>query len=143
MIMRQMTMIAITCMGMALFASGQRPSNARQITPMAYELYSWQETNGRWSFCVLASPSGPNISAEQVFNKKFLLRGVKDLKRKISGLPEGATIFWLNRILGASEEAKKTPKVSFPPSEVVQDVQHYAEDRTIKLELLSGQQDKK
>jgi len=47
-----------------------------------------------------ASPSGPNISAEQVFNKEFLLSGVKELKQRISGLPVGATILWLDRITG-------------------------------------------
>jgi hypothetical protein len=58
---------------------------------MGYELYSWRE-NGGWSFCVVPSPSGVNVSAEEVFNKKFLLSGVKDLKRKIWGQPSSGLI---------------------------------------------------
>jgi len=141
MIMKQMTMLAISCLGMALLASGQRPSSAGQTIPMAYELYSWQQSNGGWNFCVLTSPSGPNISAEQVFNKKFLLNGVKDLKRKISSLPVGATVLWLDRIMGTDPKTKGSGEgLSFPPSEIIQDIRHYAETRKIKVEMLSGQQ---
>ena len=62
----------------------------------------------------MASPSGPNISAEQVFNKKFLLNGVKELKQKISGLTRltaGATIFWLDRLTDTSQEAKASKRL--------------------------------
>jgi hypothetical protein len=108
---------------------------------MSYELYSWQESNGSWNFCVLASPSGVNVSAEQVFNKKFLLSGVKELKRKISELPVGATMFWPDRILlSTGQKAKESEKLSYPPSETIQDIRHYAEARKIKVEVVPAQQ---
>jgi len=53
---------------------------------MGYELYSWQEPNGSWTFRLLPSPSGVNIRPEEVFNKKFLLHGVD-----IAGWPGGLT----------------------------------------------------
>jgi len=107
---------------------------------MGYELYSWQEPNGSWNFSIVPSPSGVNVSAQEVFDKKFVLRGVKDLKRKMSKLPEGATIYWPNRMSGADQNAtKEANKLSYPPSETIQDIQHYAEGRKIKVELLSGQ----
>ena len=122
---------------MALYASQQHPSSA---VPTGYELYSWQGPNGSWSFSLLPSPSGVNVSAQQVFDRKFLLSGVKELKRKISALPAGATIYWLNRISGTDQKPKESEKLSYPSSETVQDIKHYAETRKIKVEMLSGQQ---
>ena len=73
MIIRQAMLLAVGCIGMALYASGQVPDSAQRTVPMAYELYSWQE-NGGWNFSVVPSPSGVNVPAEEAFNKKFLLR---------------------------------------------------------------------
>jgi hypothetical protein len=142
MTMKRMALLAISCVAMALNASGQRPSNGAQlIQPMAYELYSWQESNGGWSFCVLASPSGPNVTVEQIFNKKFLLSGVKALKRNISGLPSGSTIFWLDRIVGAGQGTKGDVRLKYPLSQTIQDIKHYAETREVKVELGFDQKD--
>jgi hypothetical protein len=106
---------------------------------MTYELYSWQQDDGRWNFRLLASPSGPNVSSEQVFDKRFLLRGIKELKRKISELPVGATVFWFDRILGdSSQESQPTKKLGYPPAEMIQDIKHYSGTRKINVEMHSG-----
>lgn len=131
MAMKQVALLTICCMGIALCASGQ-PNNS-------YELYSWRELNGRWDFCLVASPSGVNVSAEQVFDKKLRLRGVPELKRKLSRLPVGATIFWLDRILGRSQRAGEDGRVGYPPSVMINDIRHYAETHKIKVEMLSGE----
>jgi hypothetical protein len=102
---------------------------------MGYELYSWQESSGRWTFSLLASPSGPNISAEQVFNKKFLLNGVKELKQRISGLPVGATIFWLDRITDTSQETQTSQRLSYPPANIIEQVRQYAEKRHVEVQM--------
>jgi hypothetical protein len=102
---------------------------------MAYELYSWQEPNGGWSFSLLASPSGPNVTAEQIFNRKFFLNGVNGLKRKIAGLPSGTTVFWLDQTVGASQVAKGEARLKLPPLRTIQDIKHYAETREVKIEL--------
>jgi hypothetical protein len=107
---------------------------------MGYELYSWQESSGRWSFCLLDSPSGPNISAEQVFNKKFLLNGLKELKQKISGLPARATIFWLDRLTDTSQEAKASKRLSYPPADIIKQVRQYADKRHVEVQMLEKQQ---
>jgi hypothetical protein len=109
--------------------SGKTPNRA------SYELYSWQTSNGRWSFCILPSPSGVNLSAEQVFNRKFFLRGVTELKRKISGLPVGATIYWPNRISATNQKTAEQETLSYPPSEIVQEIRKYAEGRKIRIEM--------
>ena len=107
---------------------------------MAYELYSWQQPRGAWSFSVVPSPSGVNVSAEQVFNKKSVLRGVTELKRRISDLPSGASILWPDRIsLNTGEKAKESAKLSYPSAEIMQDIKRYAEAHKIKVEVLSGQ----
>ena len=139
MIIRQAMLLAVGCIGMALYASGQVPDSAQRTVPMAYELYSWQE-NGGWNFSVVPSPSGVNVPAEEVFNKKFLLSGVKDLRRKLSTLPEGATIFWPVRISGADQDAKGSQRLRYPSSETVEAIRKYAEARKIKAEMLSAQQ---
>jgi hypothetical protein len=102
---------------------------------MAYELYSWQDSSGRWSFCLLASPSGPNISAEQVFNKKFRLNSVKELKQKISALPAGATMVWLDRIMDTSPETKASERLSYPPANIIKQVRQYADKCHVKVQM--------
>ncbi len=109
-----------------------------RFDPMAYELYSWQESNGAWDFCVLPSPSGVNVSAEQVFSKKCQLRSVKELKGKISVLSVGAEIYWMDRLsAGNGQAAKGSKRLRFPPSDTMQDIEHYAEAHKIKIEVLS------
>jgi hypothetical protein len=81
------------------------------------------------------------VTAEQVFNKKFFLSGPQELKRKISGLPAEATIYWLNRTSGADKQRKGSKKLSYPSPEMVQEIRDYAEAHKVKLELLSSEQD--
>lgn len=118
------------------FCSAQGPNDSLRQPPMGYELYSWQESSGRWSFSLLASPSGPNVSAEQVFNKKFLLTGVKQLKQSISGLPVGATIFWLDRVMDTSQKSQPSHRLSYPPANVIEQVRQYADKRHIEVQML-------
>lgn len=138
MIIRPAVLFAITSLGMTLCVSAQGPK-AGQIVPTYYELYSWQES-GTWSFCVLPSPSGVNISAEQVFSKECRINGVESLKRKMFTLPEGSTMLWLARITGASWDTKDSKRLRYPSSEAVQEIRKCAESRKIKLEIPSGRE---
>ena len=133
-------MVALTSIAIA-FCSAQGHNDSLRKPPKGYELYSWQESSGRWSFSLLASPSGPNISAEQVFNKKFLLNGVKELKQTISGLPVGATIFWLDRITDTSHETKASQRLSYPPANIIEQVRQYADKRHIEVQMLGKNQE--
>src|SRR5664280_2361603 len=103
--MKQTILIVIAwCTAMVLCLSQRCSSSA---IPMGYELYSWQEQDDSWSFSILPSPSGVNLSAQEVFDRKFRLSGVKELKRQISGLPVGATIFWLNHLSSTGQTEKE------------------------------------
>jgi hypothetical protein len=125
------SLIGIAIVGMlAVMSMGQAAH-----PPMAYELYSWQKPAGAWNFCLVPSPSGVNVTAEQVFGGQCLIPSVGDLKRRISVLPELATVIWLDRFTGTGQASGKGGKLGYPPSKVVMDVKREAESRKIKLEM--------
>lgn len=133
-------LFALTCIAIA-FCSAQVRNDSLRKPPMGYELYSWQEPTGSWNFCLLPSPSGVYIQAEEVFNKKFLLRGVKGLNREISKLPVGATIYWLDRILPETGPKPKTNEsLRYPPANIIKQVKQYAETRHIEIQMMSKNQ---
>jgi hypothetical protein len=107
---------------------------------MGYELYSWQGADGGWNFRLLPSPSGVNIPVEAVFNKKFLLRGVNGLNREISKLPDGATIYWLDHILGNDPKTKKSGSLSYPPANIIEQVRRHAETRHVEVQISAENQ---
>jgi hypothetical protein len=127
MTMRQAALLTICCTGIVLCVSGQ--------SPPAYELYSWQESNGRWSFCVWSSPSGVNITEEQVFDRRCLLRGVTEVKRRLSRISAGTTIFWLDGIAGEDHKTKKSARLRLPPQEMIHDIRRYAESHKIIVDM--------
>ena len=107
--------------------------------PMAYELYSWQKPAGTWNFCLVPSPSGVNVTAEQVFSGPCHIPSVGDLKRRISVLPERATVIWLDRFTGTGQASGKGGKLGYPSSKVVMDVKHEAESHNVKIEMSSDE----
>jgi hypothetical protein len=50
-----------------------------------------------------SSPSGVNITEEQVFDRRCLLRGVTEVRRRLSRISAGTTIFWLDGIAGEDQ----------------------------------------
>jgi hypothetical protein len=105
---------------------------------MGYELYSWQSPNGDWNFCVLFNTSSEK-TIEEVFDAKTTLRGVNQLKQKLSTLPEGARIFWLDRIpTGTGPKAKGSGGLRYPPSDIIEEIRHYAEAHKIRIEVVLG-----
>jgi hypothetical protein len=136
--MRQIVLLAISCMAIASCASAQLSATVAQ-PPKTYELYSWRESNGSWTFSVVPSPSGANISAAQVRKRKFLLKTLNDLNLKIASLPGGTKILWLDRIAGSGEHAKGNKNLSFPPMELTEKIQHYARSVDVQVDLLSSE----
>src|ERR1700679_2778869 len=74
----------------------QTPADSTHLPPQLYELYSWPQLNGMWNFCLLPSPSGVNIRAETIFDKKVRLTGVAQLEHRVAELPAGTRIIWMN-----------------------------------------------
>ena len=129
------TMLFAASMAMTLVGAAQDPA---KVAPKYYELYSWQE-NGAWEFCLAPSPSGGNLSARQVFDKKVRLDGMDNLERQVSSLPQGSTVLWLGRLTGSSSsDTNASHRLSYPPAETIKKVQQYAEAHNIKLEIASN-----
>ncbi len=105
---------------------------------MAYDLYSWPNSHGGWNFSVLPDSDAEN-NVELVFDKEKILRGTAELKRRISTLPSGAEIHWLDRIpSGTGPKAKGSEGLSYPPPTIIKRVREYARKRGIKVELLGS-----
>jgi hypothetical protein len=82
-----------------------------------------------------------NIPVDTIFNKKFRLTGVDELKRKISLLPTGTTILWMNGITSSQAPTPESKKLALPPVETVEQVKRYAEARGVHLQVPSSSLD--
>jgi hypothetical protein len=133
---RQIVLLAAwICIAIAL-CSAQGSNEPPRKPPAGYELYSWQEPSGSWNFCLLASPSGVNIRAEQVLDKKFLLRGVNGLEREMSKLPVGSTVYWLDHTIPETgPKTKEGERLRYPPANIIEQVRQYAEKCHIKIDM--------
>jgi hypothetical protein len=104
---------------------------------MGYELYSWPGTSGGWNFCVRPNTNS-EATVEQVFNKKTVLRSVDQLERRISELPVGAKVYWVDRIpSGEGPRAKGSESLAYPPAEIREKIRGYAEKHHVKVEVLN------
>jgi hypothetical protein len=105
--------------------------------PMDYELYSWPGTGGDWNFCVRPNTNS-EATVEQVFNKRTVLRSVAQLERRISELPAGAKVYWVDRIpSGKGPRAKGSESLTYPPADIRNQVRKYAEKHHVEVEVLS------
>ena len=124
------TAYAAFALGFALLVA-----EAGRTTPMGYELYSWR-VDTQWAFCILYNTSREK-AVEEVFSKKTLLLGVDQLERRIGELPNGATIFWMDRLpSGSGPKAKGSEGLQYPTPDIVERVKRYAADHHIKIEVL-------
>jgi len=110
-------------------------------SPQLYELYSWPGASGIWNFCLLPSPSGVNIRAETIFNKKFRIAGIDQLERGLSLLPTGARVIWLPRLTAGQTPTKESSKLALPSLETVEKVKSYAHQLGIEVEIPSSTPD--
>ena len=129
--------VALTVVAIPLGVA-QNPDGFAHPAPRLCELYSWPQSNRIWNFCLLPSPSGVNIPVEAIFNRKFRLTGVDQLKRKISLLPTGTTILWMNGITSGQTPTAESKKLALPPVETVEQVRRYAEERGVQVQVPSS-----
>ena len=129
--MRTTCLLALGCVIVAVAAYPQsQMGNGAQI---GYELYSWKEANGDWSFSVLYTTSIQK-TVKQVLDDKTALHGLDQLKAKVDALPRGARVSWLGRIpVSTGPRAKGSERLGYPPVDVIQDVRRHAEKRNIKI----------
>lgn len=106
-----------------------------QSTPgyTLYELYSWQTSKRRdWFFSVLYNTRREK-SVREVFDKKTALKGVDQLKRKISELPAGSKILWLSQLTANGQKQKGSERLRYPPTNVIEEITRYAQSRNIQM----------
>jgi hypothetical protein len=135
---RALSLLVLTLTAISV-SIAQEPNGWARTPPQVYELYSWRQSDGIWSFSILPSPSGVNTPADAVFNENFVLHGVDKLKRKISELPAGTKLLWLDRI--ASSQSSKAPgatTLAYPPTSVIEQVKRYAQKKRVEVEILSA-----
>ena len=130
--------VALTLAGIH-FSVAQTPGGSP--TYSLYELYSWPQSNGVWNFCLLPSPSGVNIRAETIFDKKVRLTGLPQLRRKISELPTGTKIIWMNGVAAGETHTPESRKLALPPMQTVEQVKQYAGAHGVQMEISSQSPD--
>src|ERR1700722_5287956 len=119
----------------------QTPAHSTHLPPRLYELYSWPQSNGIWNFCLLPSPSGVNIRAETIFDKKVRLTGLAQLEHRVAELPAGTRIIWLNGITSGESLTPESKKLALPPSQTLKQVKRYAGAHGVQMDIPSSSPD--
>lgn len=104
---------------------------------LTYELYSWQDAKGNWSFCLLYTTNRQK-TVQEVFNKKTALRGISKLKRRIDILPAHSDIVWFDRLTLSGKKIKGSEGLKYPPKEILGEIKKYAAEHHV---VISGPQD--
>jgi hypothetical protein len=92
-------------------------------------LFAWQDGHGTWNFSIVerAGPGRPTL--HQVQNNA--LRGLDELKNKISTLPDGYLLVWarfdfVEPEKGKREEGRKWNNITIPPAATLEEVKAFA-----------------
>ena len=110
-------------------------SKPSQPAPLAYELYSWQandQKTTRWDFSLLYTTNREK-TVKEVFDPNATLRGVEQLKNRLSELPRGSSIAWVDRLTWNGQRLKGSERLAYPPPDIRQEVRNYVEGRGIDL----------
>jgi hypothetical protein len=128
--------IGLMWMTLSVCVSQVRDSPPHE-TRMGYELYSWPGSSGRWNFCIRLNTNS-EATVEQVFDKRTVLRSVAQLKRRISELPAGTQVFWVDRIpSGNGPKATGSESLSYPPAELREEIRGYAKKHQVEVQVLN------
>jgi hypothetical protein len=134
--MRWVFLLVVLILTASSISVAQTPDGVANLPAQLYELYSWRQSNGIWCFRVLPSPSGVNTPADVIFDKKFLLSGVDEMKRKISELPAGTKLLWMDHIaVRENTKAPGGPTIAYPPTRIIEQVKRYARKKRIEVEF--------
>jgi hypothetical protein len=121
--------LVVCCVGLPIAA---QPQSGEQKAPLTYQLYSWEDTSSGWNFCVLHDTNRQKTVAK-VFSPKATLKGLDQLKRKLSEMPEGSRLVWFDRLTVGGVKVKGSESLKYPPDEVVAQVRQYAQARNIEI----------
>ena len=111
------------------FGGDSQVSRAEQTAFKGFELYSWQDENGRWQYSILEG-TNRNKTLEEVQAIPLDLQGVKDA---IAKMAVGESLFWMNRV--KETVSGQMSQLSFPPDEVVDELKEFAREKQVELYL--------
>jgi len=100
-------------------------------TTVLYELYSWKSADG-WNFNILYNTNRQK-TVKEVFDPKKVVRGLDELKRRVSEMPAGSQIEWFDRLTLGGVKVKGSESLDYPPEEVISEVRSYAQGRGIEI----------
>lgn len=89
-----------------------------------YELYSWQE-GSQWNFSLLVGTNREK-TLDEIKSTEVLLSSVDELKSTLEKIPAGQYVTWSSR-----------ETLSFPPEEVIQQIQQTCEEQGLILTIAS------
>jgi hypothetical protein len=104
--------------------------SAAQIHPVpvevkTYELYSWQDAKGTWTFGLFPAVSNAGLHPDYIMRPSNALTGPARLKQVIIKLPGGSEILWLDHAVGMWKEAEGWKRIKFPPADVISDIRRF------------------
>lgn len=112
------------CCALVLLVHSSASAQGQSSPPRAnYQMHSWKDSNGAWNFCIM-----PRNSIDECVSK-----GLAELKKRISGLPAGSVIYWVDQTPGSGAKLGV-----YPPPKVIRDIKSYAERHHVKVEILSS-----
>jgi len=125
----------LICLAVAIIHPSQQANSGSTTSDYdIFELYSWPSSvDGGWNFSVLYNTSRQKAGSE-IFDKATSLKGLNQLKQRISKMAPGSKITWLGELTGADGRKQKgTEKLAYPPDSVVDEVKTFAAMRHIEI----------
>ena len=111
------------------------PQSATQLQFKGVELNSWKPAGRNWHFSLLPGRNWrPPIS--EITKPEHAIVGVSNLKKKLSELPKGENVFWLN--LAKEPVPKSIKKELMKHSEVIGIKLHLPTNNTLEFTARSA-----
>jgi hypothetical protein len=104
----------------ACASTSEPPATPFAESMKGYELYSWQE-GGQWKFAIMVGTNREK-SLEEIKSADTTFSGVDALTTALQNMPQGQYITW---------SSKET--LSFPPEEIIEQVQKICEEQGLIL----------
>ena len=128
--MRSFCLAALFCYAAISFAAQARPLPEEVKN---FEMYSWQDVEGKWNFSLFQAVKSAGFSPEVVMRKSSTLAGLERLKIAIARLPGGSEILWMKSTDGVWKGAKGSERIKYPPADVIAGIRRYCETKQMKL----------
>jgi hypothetical protein len=107
----------------------------QQTEIKTYELYSWQDAKGKWTFGLFPAITSAGLHPDVIMRESSALTGPERLKRAIAALPAGSDIIWLDHAVGMWKDAKGWEHIKFPPDQVIAGIRKYCDSKGYKLDV--------